>query len=197
MNAMSQIRQLGFTLVELMIGVVVLAILLSLAIPNFQQWILNSQVRNAAESIKNGLQRARAEAVARNTNVEFALLGDDATCYDAVTLISSTCSSWEVRLPGSGVIDSRSSSEGSPAVKRTVTPPGATTATFNSFGLLAYNSGVTTAAAAAASTLTGILVDSTKLPADVSRELNVVISSPGGNVRMCDPNLPAQHLSGC
>ncbi len=190
MSTVSHIRQLGFTLVELMIGVVVLAILLTLAIPNFQQWILNSQVRNAAESIKNGLQRARAEAVARNANVEFALLGDDATCYDAATLISSTCTSWEVRLPGSAVIDSRSSSEGSPAVKRAVTPAGANTVTFSGVGLITANSG-------AAATLTGILVDSTKLTADVSRELNVVISSPGGNVRMCDPNLPAQHLSGC
>lgn len=186
----SQIGKLGFTLIELLIGIAVLTILLSVAMPNFQTWILNSQIRNAAESIQNGLQRARAEAVARNTNVEFKLLGNDASCFDSATLISSTCSSWEVKLPGSSVIDSRSASEGSKQVKRTVTPAGATTATFNNVGLLTANADAT-------ATLTQIELDSTKLaPAD-SRELRVMIASPGGNVRMCDPRAPANTLSAC
>lgn len=190
MSTFPKIKQLGFTLIELMIGVTVLAILLSVAIPNFQNWILNSQIRNAAESIQNGLQRARGEAVARNANVEFSLLDTDATCFDAVTLISSTCSSWVVKLPGSAVIDSRLSSEGSIKVKRTVTPAGATTATFNNFGILATNSG-------AAATLTQIQLDSTQLAPAVNRSLLVKITAPGGNVRMCDPNAPSSSLSAC
>lgn len=189
MNVFSKIRQSGFTLVELLIGVVMLAILVTFAMPNFRTWTLNSQIRNAAESIQNGLQRARGEAVARNTNVEFALLGNDASCFDAVTLISSTCSSWEVRLPGSAVIDSRSSSEGSKLVRRTVTPAGATTVTFNSLGLLTGNSG-------AAAAITMVELDSTELASSVSRELDIMIT-PIGSVRMCDPHAPAHSMGAC
>jgi len=186
----SRMAQFGFTLVELMIGLAILAILLSVAMPNFQAWSLNSQIRNAAESVRNGLQRARGEAVARNRNVEFVLLGLDTGCYDATSLISSTCSSWEVRLQGSAVIDSRSSSEGSKAVKRTVTPAGATMVTYNNFGQLTANSG-------ASATPTMIEFDSTKLAAAASRELQIVIGSPGGIVRMCDPHAPSSSLSAC
>lgn len=193
MSAFPRMRQLGFTLIELMIGVVVLAILLSIGLPNFQNWILNAQIRTAAESVRNGLQRARAEAVARNTNVEFALLGADDTCFDANTLISSTCTSWQVRLPASTVIDSRASSDGSVMVKRTTKSPTgapATTTTFNNVGLLADNLD-------GSGRLVEIDLDSTKLAPKDSRELNVFISSPNGNVRMCDPGAPAQSLTGC
>ena len=65
----------GFSLVELMVTVAVLSLLMTLAVPSFAEWIQNSRIRTAAESIQNGLQVARAEAVRRNARVEFALVG--------------------------------------------------------------------------------------------------------------------------
>lgn len=63
----------GFTLIELLITVAVLAVGLSLAAPTFTQQIANYRLRSAAESIINGLNYARAEAVRRNSPISFTL----------------------------------------------------------------------------------------------------------------------------
>ena len=179
LNTLSKSGQSGFTLVELLIGVAVLAILITFAMPNLRTWTVNIQIRNAAESAQNGLQRARGEAVARNTNVEFAFLGDN------------TSTAWEVRLPGAvDPIDSRTSKEGSVAVSRTITPVGATTVTFNNFGLLTANSD-------ASATITMVEFDAVELDPNLSRELDVVIAAPNGNVRMCDPHAHPDSLTKC
>ncbi|MDP2144992.1 MAG: GspH/FimT family pseudopilin [Gallionella sp.] len=167
-------RPSGFSLVELMIGIAILAILLGLAVPSFQTWLQNSQIRNAAEAVLNGLQRARAEAVARNTNVEFVL---------------GTGSSWVVQLADGTDIETRSANEGSRNVTATVTPAGATTVTFNNFGGLGLN-------ADASAPFTQVELDSSVLTAAESQELRVTIGL-GGNARMCDPNAPAGSPRAC
>jgi type IV fimbrial biogenesis protein FimT len=157
----------GFSLIELMIAIVIVSLVIVLGVPSYSVWIQNTQIRNAAESIQNGLQLARGEAVKRNTNVAFVL---------------GTNSSWVVSVVSSGeVIEARPSSEGSKNVTRTVSPGGATTVTFNSFGGVGAN-------ADASAPFTQIVLDSSLLaPAD-SRDLRITIGI-GGNIRMCDPNL--------
>ncbi|GGI54806.1 hypothetical protein GCM10011430_19800 [Oxalicibacterium solurbis] len=66
-------HQHGVSLIELIIGIAVLSLLLAVGMPSFGLWIQNSQTRTAAESILNGLQLARNEAVRRNANVRFTL----------------------------------------------------------------------------------------------------------------------------
>lgn len=168
--------QTGFTLVELMIGIVILAILAAVAVPSFQTWLLNAQVRNAAESISNGLQRARAEAVGRNTDVEF--------------ILTDTDSSWKVKVAGGADIETRSSSEGSKSVAITTTPGGNTTVTYNGFG------GLKATNADASAPFTQVDVDSSVLSADESQNLRITIGL-GGNVRMCDPNAPTGTPRAC
>lgn len=63
----------GFTLIELMIGIAILAILLTLGLPSYRTGMQNIQIRNAADSILNGLQLAKAEAVRRNYTVRLEL----------------------------------------------------------------------------------------------------------------------------
>jgi type IV fimbrial biogenesis protein FimT len=61
------------SLIELMIGLTIAAFLLLLAAPSYRDFIANTGVRSAAENTVNGLRRANAEAVKRNTTVRFAL----------------------------------------------------------------------------------------------------------------------------
>jgi type IV fimbrial biogenesis protein FimT len=167
LNSFSKTRPLGFTLIELLISVVILGILASIAMPSFKALMINYKIRNAAESITNGLQRARAEAVARNTNVAF-------------TLGAANDSSWGVYVvnPASEV-DSRSANEGSQNVTRSVIPSGSTTVTFNSFGsVLSSNPGSGVPAAP---------FTEVDLSAKGGSQLNVTIGV-GGNARMCDPH---------
>ena len=63
----------GFSLVELMIALAIMAILLTAAAPEFATWMRNSRVRAAAEAVRDGLQLARGEAVRRNTSLRFQL----------------------------------------------------------------------------------------------------------------------------
>ena len=168
-------RSAGFTLVELMIVIVILAIMLFIALPNFAVWMQNTQIRTAGEAVLNGMQLARAEAIRRNANVELRM---DAS------------SGWTARVAGTGeVIQSRLAGEGSAAALVTITPAGATTVTFNSFGSVATNDDGT-------ATVTEIKIDSPAIAAADSRELCILVRA-GGNVRMCDPQVAVTDTRSC
>jgi len=168
LNSFSKTRPLGFTLIEMMIAIVILGILASIAMPSFRALMINYKIRNAAESITNGLQKARAEAVSRNTNV-------------ALTVGSDT--SWQVYVVNpASAIESRSANEGSQNVTLAFKPLGSTTVTFNNFGSsLTPNPG----SGVPATPFTEVDLTAT----GGSQSLNVTINA-GGNARMCDPSLP-------
>jgi type IV fimbrial biogenesis protein FimT len=63
----------GFSLIELMIVLAIMGLLLVLGVPSFSLLLQNAQVRTAAESVENGLNLARTEAVRRNARVSFNL----------------------------------------------------------------------------------------------------------------------------
>jgi len=56
----------GFTMTELMVTIAIVAILASLAIPNFIAWLPNYRLRSGAEEIQSTLQFARLTAIKRN-----------------------------------------------------------------------------------------------------------------------------------
>ncbi len=64
----------GFTLIELMIGLAIVALLLLLGLPSFSTFLRNAEIRSTAESIANGLRAARTEAVRENAQVAFTFL---------------------------------------------------------------------------------------------------------------------------
>ena len=76
MQASPRAMSAGFTLTELMIGIVVLGVLTAAGMPSFQKMIRNQEIRSAAEAVANGIGRARAEAVSRNARVQFTLSSD-------------------------------------------------------------------------------------------------------------------------
>lgn len=91
----------GLTLIEMLVTVTVLGLLLLAVAPSAAEWMRSTQVRNAAESITNGLQKARAEAVRRNQNVLFSLVShasDNPGLLDGNCALSATSASWVVSL---------------------------------------------------------------------------------------------------
>lgn len=163
----------GFSLTELMIGIVIMSILLAVALPSFTAWIQNSKIRTAAESLQNGLQLARAEAVRRNQSVLFSLVGTD--------------SSWTI-LDNAGMqIQGRSSAEGgssSITLKpiSTSPPTPATSVTFNGLGRIIAN-----VDGSLSLTEIDVAVPPSVLPASQMRPLQINIST-GGQIRSCDPH---------
>lgn len=59
----------GFTLIELMVAVAVLAILVSIGVPALQGFIESSRLRAATHDLYSDLQLARLEAIRRNQRV--------------------------------------------------------------------------------------------------------------------------------
>jgi type IV fimbrial biogenesis protein FimT len=76
--------QRGMTLVELMIGVLILSIVLAKGLPTLLDYINNDRIRSAAEEFRSGLGSARTEAIRRNTTVNFV----------------PAATGWSVVLPG-------------------------------------------------------------------------------------------------
>lgn len=68
----------GFTLVELMVSLAVLAILTALATPSFADFFERYRVRGAADSVVSLIASARAEAVKNDLDVNVAMAGSGA-----------------------------------------------------------------------------------------------------------------------
>ncbi len=68
MNRVRQIFLTGFTLVELMVTIAVLAIFAAVALPQFNTLIDKQRVVGGVDSVVDQLQLARSEAVKRSAN---------------------------------------------------------------------------------------------------------------------------------
>lgn len=190
----------GVTLVELVVVVGLMALLLAAVIPSASAWIRNTQIRNVATSLQTGLQRARAEAMRRNTNVRFSLV-----TLSNVAVMDNSCSvnednaSWVISLDDpSGkcatavsdttaprILDKQAAGSGSQNVVVSSSDSGggdADTVVFNGFGRAVDMS-------PAIATLTTLDIDN-KVPGDDFRALRIVIGT-GGTVRMCEPKVAA------
>lgn len=184
---MAAVPTRGFTLIELAIAITVLAVLLALGIPSFTEWIQNTQVRNAAESVLNGLQVARSEAVRSNGYTQFIL--GPGTGWRIISLtppsggVGAACQE-------TAELQRRDGSEGSANATVAVTPAGVNTVTFTPLGWV----GVDTTSCG--NRISQLDFDSGTLAAARSRELRIVITASGG-IRLCDPQVAAGDPRGC
>jgi type IV fimbrial biogenesis protein FimT len=172
-------RSRGMTLIELMIGVAILGALVMIALPNFREMLRNYEVRAAAESVANGLHRARTEAITKNASVHFLLGSGTAWTVDYVNKPVMT----------DPPLDSRASNEGSPNASLTALASDLATAanriTFNNLGQVVANADASPAIARV--NVTG---------AEATQTLRITIGA-GGNARVCDPSLPAGNVRAC
>ena len=74
-------KQSGFTLVELMITVALVAIITAFALPNFLSWLPNYRLRSATHDLFSNFQKAKLEAVKRNINTMVCFSGTDYTVF--------------------------------------------------------------------------------------------------------------------
>ena len=170
-------KKRGFSLVELIIVIAIFAVLSAFAIPSYTQMVQNNRIKTAVESVQNGLQVARAEAVKRNAPVQFDLRGSDsAWTVCVVPAVPGACPNPD----NANTIQSRSVGEGSSADIDVVTS-NAGPFVFNGLGTL-------TSPAAAASGLISIDVDNSAMTVSDSRELRIVLGA-GGTIKTCDPAL--------
>jgi len=82
----SQSRQFGVTLIELVVGIAVLAILATLAAPSFVEFAERQALRGAVDNISAAVATAKEEAIKRDSRVrvDFRVMGA-AVCIGATT----------------------------------------------------------------------------------------------------------------
>lgn len=73
-------RQAGFTLVELMVTIVVIAILATIAAPNMMSFLDRNRVVGAGEAVYGQLQAARSEAIKQGARMTVAFSPGSAWC---------------------------------------------------------------------------------------------------------------------
>jgi type IV fimbrial biogenesis protein FimT len=161
-SRLTRSRVRGFTLIELMTVVAIVAIAAGLAAPGFQQMVTNYRVRGGAEGIINGLYQARAEAVRRNTPVKFTLTG--------------TGTGWTIkRVSDDAVL--RTQADGGATGTTAVSSNASTSVIFEPTGLVA----------SAGTQLTQVTVANAVSGTD-TRKINIF---GGGLIRMCNPAISA------
>lgn len=192
LRSQARSKQRGFSLIEIVVTIAVMSFLLFAAMPSIGAWMDNARIRNVADSLQNGLQVARGEAVRRNEEVSLWLVAlEDPSQLDNQCTLSSTSGSWVVSVfspfrhcadPAS-TIDAPRIVTGRPvgdngarvAVSAVAADStAATTITFNGFGR------VTNAGAIRQIDVSG--------SSDGTRNLRIAVSA-AGQVRLCDPHV--------
>lgn len=184
----------GFTLVELMIAIALLAVLIALASPSLSQWIRSAQVRTVAETLQNGVRSAQAEALRRNRQVVFFLTDDEP---DLAAEASEDGSNWVIRwipLPGDTVVATAPDNE--PFVQGGAVADFTGGVAITGPAAICFNAlGRRVAATAAVTGVTGAVctvdADEPLAAFDIAREgaarpLRITVAL-GGQVRLCDP----------
>jgi prepilin-type N-terminal cleavage/methylation domain-containing protein len=71
----------GFSLVEMLIVVGIVAVMAAVALPNIGQYIRNYRIRGAAQQVSGDMQTARAKAIMSNSNAGVSFVAVDADSY--------------------------------------------------------------------------------------------------------------------
>lgn len=146
-------KMTGFTLIELMIVVVLLAIFASIAIPSFTQFLANNRLQGAANELRSLLIAARTDAVTKRAPV-------------TVTENSGT---WSASQGGADV--------------RSLSVPGSVTATPSANSLIFNADGTASAVqiAVSSSNASSTYTITTSLPGVIKMQRSSNSSQSGGN----------------
>jgi type IV fimbrial biogenesis protein FimT len=174
----------GFTLVELLVGLTLLAVLLGLGAPAMSTYLQNSKLATAAASYFNGLQAARTEAIRRNIATEFVLTDYSIAASDPANNATPTPSgkSWVVRAASGtaySLVEAKAGAEGegSAASGAIQVSSSASAIQFNGFG----------AAVGGPQQIDINLAAGTCVHNGGNVRCRRIVVSPGGQIASCDP----------
>lgn len=110
-------QQTGFTLTELLITLAIAALLMTMAVPNFRDFIMNNRLTTQANEFIGALNLARSEAVKRGESITVCSSDDQASCtgtaWNAGWIVMVTGDSSVLRvydaLPGATTLTNASS----------------------------------------------------------------------------------------
>lgn len=171
-------QQVGFTLIELMVVVGIVAILGTIGVPSFRDMLLNQRLGTTAQAFGSALSFARMEAIQRAQSVKVAALsGNDWS------------SGWSVRVEQGGL-------EGTPQTLRRFDqfPQGVRVDTTLGTGFaqgLRYDGNGFSRQTAKSGFSAGCLT----LKADTGRRMSIVVSA-SGRAKVCNPDVPSDCGSG-
>ena len=183
----------GFSLIELLITLTVLSIVLTVGVPSIIDWVRAMEVRSSAESLRSALQRARSEAVARNTRVRISLSnttghpGWNVTCVNAAaacpaSLLSHTIETNSLIRWGASLL------AGSSTMTTALKAGAALPATIDFFPL-----------GNAPQVMGGTDIARVDVIHPAAKDdVRLVLRIDGaGNIRMCNPSRPTDHPEAC
>ncbi len=195
---------MGFSLIELMITIALIAILLMLAIPAFGKWSADAHVRAAAESLVNAIRLTQSTGVARGRTSMFALATDTPPVVTSTPVASSP--NWFAELnPLGGSDETRAklglilkSTEGT---QHGVTIAGPALTCFSATGRQATLLAAATSVSAACTAPTDDVASPTIYTVSrtgATRSFKVLVYL-GGRVRLCDAakTLSSTNPDGC
>ena len=83
----------GFTLIELMVVLAVLAIIVTVAVPNMSSFLDTNKLRGVTGQFYSDVQYARSESITRNRNISVSVTsnGNDTWCYGISTNTGCDC----------------------------------------------------------------------------------------------------------
>lgn len=132
---MNKRHQNGFTIYELMITLLVIGVILTFGVPNFNEFTRNSQLTGTANDLHSSFQMARSEAARSKTNITICA---SANSLDAASNCGGTFNDgWIVFIDLNGDLDRAGAGENvlraHPAVHNLVTVTTNGGATYFSF----------------------------------------------------------------
>ena len=215
----------GFTLIEIMVALAIFGLLIALAGPQLGHFLANSQVRNAADAILNGVQQTQATAMRDNLPTRLNLTTTTGTggweilvADPATNTVPGANPATPCGAPvacGAGTVCNPEKlfclQDGAPYAQLAVTPGGAlvgnvAAVTFDGFGRIQCNTD-NTLACDGTTNLQWVKVTNSN---DASaRELHVCVTTQqaptvagsvpvaASQIKLCDPNVAATEPQAC